>query len=245
MEDFTKSSANAEGAKVKKFGFAVASTNARPAKTGTPELHVTVTKDKFRINQAAARILNIVSGDRLMFISNEAAVRMAVIDGELNEEDVEANIVFAIAKGVPALKKGNIQFGPKRLTKAEEVALADKTYIGDVDENGRPIEVMYKGFKVASTNGSTDPGQIVEGSDALNYIPLKGNAERTAIWELDVEGKFDMEVEGLNVPCYPMTFDRYEDKILRNKSEAAEGEAIEDENEVGNGDAVTNDSFVK
>lgn len=231
MKDFATTGANAtsEGTvnevsatSKKKFSFAVASTSARPAKTGTPELHVTVTKDKFRVNQAAARILGTISGDRLMFISNEASVRTAVINGDITEEEVEANLVYAIAKGVPALKKGNVQFGPKRLTKAEEVALENGTYDGDVDEKGRPIEIIFKGFKVASTNGSNDPGQILEGSDALNYVPLKGNEERTAIWELNVENKFIMEVEGVEVPCYPMSFDRFEEKIVRNAKAVAE-----------------------
>lgn len=219
-----------------KFAFSVATPKVKGDVTVNPELTVTVTKDKIRVNTALSRKLNLKDGDRLMFISNEVAVWDAVADGQLSEDEVQENLVFAIAKGIPRVNsKGQVEMGVKRLKDEEKEALDNGTYEGEVDEEGRAIEPNFHGFKLASNSNSEGFG-ILEGSDATNWPALKGSTEVHRVYS--VGEAVEAPVGESTVTAYVITFEREEAKMERKASVKTAGSTVEVEDE---DDAVTLD----
>lgn len=203
------------------FAFSVATPKAKGEVSNVPELTATVTKDKIRLNSALTRKLLLQHGDRLMFISNEAAIIDAIAAGQLTEEEGKEALVYAIAKSVPELdKNGKVRKAIRRLSKAEEELFAKGELATEVNEDGKPIEVAFHGFKLASTSGTVGYGQILEGSDATHWPALGGNENKHRVFRLGESTS--IEVSGQEVTVYTLEFDREEEKAERK---AAEGKA--------------------
>lgn len=204
-----------------KFAFAAATPKVKGDLSTTPELTVTCTKDKIRLNSALTRKLLLQTTDRLMFITNEESVLAAVANGELSEDEVSENLMFAIAKGVIRTNsKGEVITELKRLNKAERKAVDEGTYEGEVDEEGRPIEPAMHGFKLASNGNEEGYGRILEGSDATQWPKLKGNTEKHMVYTLG--DKIEVTIGNADVEAYVINFDREEAKLERKKSEKAD-----------------------
>lgn len=209
-----------------KFAFAVAAPKVKGDVSTTPELLVTVTKDKIRLNSAMTRKLMVQTGDRLMFITNEADVLRAVAAGEITEDEVAENLMFAIAKGVPKVNaKGEVQTELKRLNNAEKAEVEAGTYEGEVDEDGRPTEVAFEGFKLASNGNVEGYGQILEGSDATQWPKLKGSTDAHKVWTIVDEAM--VPVGNSEVKAYIIGFDREEAKLER-KARTSKEESTEE-----------------
>lgn len=210
--------------KTSMFAFSVAAPRVKGDASSEPELMVVATKDKFRLNSALTRKLLLQAGDRLMFITNEDALLEAVAAGEITEQEVADNLMFAIAKGVPEVDaNGKVKIARRRLTKAEEELLAEGKLECELDEEGRPIETAYHGFKLASNQNATGYGMILEGSDASQWKPLGGTTEHHRVYRLGEE--IEVPVGATTVKAYIIEFDRIENKIERTKSNAANGAA--------------------
>lgn len=208
-----------------KFAFAAATVKAKGDVSTTPELTVTGVKDKFRLNSAMSRKFLLQDGDRLMFVSNEDAIIAAGI--EYGSEEFNQNLAFGICKGVVRKDtKGNPVQELKRLNKAEKEALAAGEYKGEVDEEGRPIEPAFTGFKLASNNHETGYGRVLEGSDASRWALLGGTTETHKVYGI-AEEAVTVEVEGETLEAYPLEFLRDEEKLVKkapNKGKATSTE---------------------
>ena len=205
------------------FAFSVAAPRVKGDANSAPELMVVATKDKFRLNSALTRKLLLQAGDRLMFITNEDALLEAVAAGEISEQEVAENLMFAIAKGVPEVDangKVKIARRRRRLTKAEEELFAEGKLECEVDEEGRPIETAYHGFKLASNQNASGYGMILEGSDASQWKPLGGTTEHHRVYRLADE--IEVAVDATTVKAFIIEFDRIESKIERSHSNAAD-----------------------
>jgi hypothetical protein len=205
--------------------FSIASTSKRPQKTNVPELHVTPTKNKLKINEAMSRLLNVVHGEYLMVINNFAQVDEAAAEQHLTgaERDafIEENVAFLLAKGIPMTRNGKAVIGPKILTKEERADLENGTYEGEVDEDGKPIEPKFYGSKLASNTKSTERGQILECSDANNYPMFKGSPDDIKVWVASttpITVPLTIDKEDVTIEAYEVKFDRVEDKLVRGTS---------------------------
>ena len=211
------------------FAFSVAALRVKGDANSAPELMVVATKDKFRLNSALTRKLLLQAGDRLMFITNEDALLEAVAAGEISEQEVAENLMFAIAKGVPEVDaNGKVKIARRRLTKAEEELLAEGKLECELDEEGRPIETAYHGFKLASNQNASGYGMILEGSDASQWKPLGGTTEHHSVYRLADE--IEVVVGATTVKAFVIEFDRIESKIERTKSNVAGGAASQGSN---------------
>lgn len=123
------------------------------------KLHVQLTTNKLRANQAAARLLDIRHGDFIFMFTTEEAVRaQGIADGlkgtALNDY-VKKNIVFAIAKSVSRKRDGVELKAVKILSTKEKEAYLAGEYKGELDTKeitkewplGRPIEPDFYGAK--------------------------------------------------------------------------------------------------
>lgn len=200
-----------------KFSFAVQVAGKKTAKTTEPELTATSTPGKIKINEAASRLLNLQSGDHLMFLSNKSDVESAVYKGDLTEEEAQNQIAWGIAKGnVIYGRDGNPVQVTKRLTKDEARALVES---GEVDEDGNPIpqeEDKRAGSKLASPSGQHGVGNTLECSDTNTWNELNGDKEKLQVYSIQKE---PVEVtvpngteEGEVVELYLIEFDRTENK---------------------------------
>ena len=196
------------------FSFSVATPKSKGELSNVPEIMMTVTKDKIRLNGALTRKLGLQHGDRLMFITNRDAVLNAVAEGTIDESQVEENVVYAIAKSVPQIDaNGKVKTAARRLSKEEAAAFEAGKLDCEVDVEGKPIETAFHGFKLASTTGSAGYGQILEGSDATQWPLLGGNEETHKVYVLGES--FAHEVSGQEVTAHILVFDREEAKAER------------------------------
>lgn len=207
---------------MQKFGFSVVNTGVRPATTTEPEIIVTVTEGKLRLNQAASKLLVVASGDRVMFLSNEDALLTAVAAGEISKDEVAELLQFAVAKGIEEKNaKGDVIKVRKICTKEEKDALAAGVYTGELDEEQLPIEDKFKGSKLASNGNQAQIGAILEFSDSTNYRPLGGNPDVNKVYSIVEEEKQEIEIfngyEDVPVTIYPIVFVRDEEKVQRGK----------------------------
>ena len=204
-----------------RFSFSVAAPRVKGDANSAPELMVVATKDKFRLNSALTRKLLLQAGDRLMFITNENALLEALAAEEITAEDVAANLMFAIAKGIPEVDaNGKVKIARRRLTKVEEELLAQGKLEAELDEEGRPIEISYHGFKLASNQNATGYGMILEGSDASQWKPLGGTTEHHRVYRLADE--IEVAVGASTVKAFIIEFDRTESKIERARLNAGD-----------------------
>lgn len=203
------------------FAFAVAAPKVKGDVSTTPELMVTCTKDKIRLNSAFTRKLFLQTGDRLMFITNEESLLAAVAEGKITQEEADEQLAFAVAKGVIITdSKGNVRTELKRLTKAEKEEVEAGTYEGETNEEGQPIENAMHGFKLASNGNEMGYGKILEGSDATRWPQLGGNTEAHKVYTLG--DSITVAVGNAEVEAYVLVFDRDEAKLERKSSKKVE-----------------------
>jgi len=196
-----------------KFAFSVQSTGKKAAKTTEPELYLTTTNGKVKINEATSRLLGVAPGDHLMFMNNADAVSKAILAGETDED---TPVTWGIAKGNLIYgKDGKVEQVIKRLSKAEKEALIEA---GEVDEEGNPLTQYtdkLAGFKLASVSGNVGIGSILEGSDAVNWVELGGNNDEIQVYSVSKE---PVQVEAPNGTESPEAVDLF--VISLDRSEA-------------------------
>jgi hypothetical protein len=216
-----------------KFAFTVKSTTARPPRTSEPELTViSGVKGKFKLNEAASKLLGLKPYDYLAFINNEdqlTEIREAYAAGvEEVVEEVDAEggldalkIQWAIAKGWAKLDANGVpQTTKKPLTNAEVAKLVAE---GQVDENGKAIAPTisdYKGSRLASKMKEVKTGMILEGTDATNCPLLREGVseDKHGVYAVNTEyATYDFENGNstVSVDVYLISFKGEEDKIER------------------------------
>ena len=177
-----------------RYSFAVMSTGRRPEKTNEPQLVVTTTKGAIKLNGAATRLIGLQHGDHAALVNNEADIVRAKAAGEISDD---TPVTWGIIKGYTALgKDGKPRKSVKRLTKEEEEALIAQ---GEVDDDGEVLpqyEDKMVGFKLAATNKAMGLGNTLQGSDAVNYIPLGGNPDKNVVYEIETEPT-SVDIEGV------------------------------------------------
>lgn len=208
------------------FGFNLQASGKRSVNPN-PEFTVSCTKGAIKLNEKAARILDIKAGEYLALVNDELAVNAAI---EANDpailEWAEANdkpasefpITWAIFKGFAKYTTdGEPMMTTERLTKAKKARLIEE---GQVDEEGNVIapEVQaYEGCKMASVNNEAGFANI-SGSDSANWVKLGGSEDFNIAYDVSKEG-IDATVAGQGVVVFPLLNPRQVEKIERGGSE--------------------------
>lgn len=174
------------------------------------ELVITTTPGKVKINEAAAKFLNIKSKEYMMFLADETDPK---------------DIIWMVAKGYAEKDaKGNIMMTTDRLTKADK-------------EAGKEAERVpkMKGCKMSTVNGSAGFG-ILEGSDANNWPHLGGNDKLNIIYHIpatllddgeEVENRFTLDLpDGETVTAYVIVHNKAEEKIIRVKKDNTDLDSV-------------------
>ena len=218
-----------------KFEFGVSSTTKRVSKSNVPELTLTPTENKLKINEVASRLLQLRHGDHIMVISNVDAVIDAAIEQGLTGEDytnfLKENASYALAKGVAITKNGEEVWGTKKLTTDERKAVEAGTYEGEVDDAGNPIEIKYHGAKLANSSKNLNYGNILEFSDSKHYPLLGGNDNNSVIYEVNKTlNTFTLTIDGqeITIDAYFIEYSREEEKIVRKNSKSKTVEVTDD-----------------
>ena len=220
-----------------KFSFTVKSTTAKPPKTTEPELLIAGNnKGKFKLNEAASTLLNVKPGDYLAFVNNEVQVNQVLEAYKQDDPDAvawvnelggvdEVKVQWAIAKGWELKDAaGNVQTIKKPLTNVEIKALEEA---GQVDpETGKviaPDVPAHKGSRLNAKSSEVKVGMILDGTDSTNCPVLRGkmSEDMHAVFSVGKEGipvEFPNGNTTAGVTVYPITFEREEPKIEKNKS---------------------------
>lgn len=220
--------------KVGKFAFSVVSTTSRPPKTNDPELTIiSGVKGKFKLNEAASKLLGLKPGDYLVFVNNEDAINAtkeayaAGVEEVVAEVDAQGGIdalkaQWAIAKGWAQLDINGVpQMTKKPLTNAEAEKLVKE---GKVDEDGKAVAPLipdYKGSRLASKMKEVKTGMILEGTDANNCPLLRENVseDKHAVYAVSTEAipfEFPNGNETVATDVYLIDYKGEEDKIERD-----------------------------
>ena len=217
-----------------KFAFTVKSSTARPPKTTEPELTaIAGIKGKFKINEAASKLMGLKPHDYLAFISNEDQIIeikeqyadgvekvVAWVDEQGGLDKLE--IQWAVAKGWELLDANDQPLTTKKpLTKAEAEALVAA---GEVDEDGKAIApdiAAKKGSRLSSKMKEVKTGMILEGTDSTNCPLLrKGHDEdKHVVYSVSPDAmrvEFPNGTGVVEADVYLINFNREEDKIERN-----------------------------
>jgi hypothetical protein len=217
-----------------KFAFNVRSTTQRAPKTSEPELQVIAgLKGKFRLNEAATKLLNLKPTDYLAFISNEEQIDEIRTEYAANNAEVVAwvdeqggldalKVQWGIAKGWKLIDAaGNELTTKKPLTKKEEEKLRKEGKVDDNDKVIAPEIPAYKGSRLASKMKEVRTGMILEGTDSNNAPELrKGyNEDMHVVYSVKAEpipATFPNGSETVDVSVFLIEFNREEEKIERN-----------------------------
>lgn len=227
--DFIKSNA------ASKFVFGVKSTTARPPRTLEPEIVIIAgVKGKFKMNEAASKLMGLKPADYLAFINNEDQVEQIV--AAYHEGDQEAiawveelggienvKVQWAIAEGWEMLDSNGFALTSKKPLTKEEVA----QYIaeGKVDELGKPIAPempAFKGSRLSSKMKESKVGVLLEGADSNNCPALRqGYPEDMhvvyGVSKEPVEVEFPNGNSTVAVKLYMIEYNRLDEKIEKNK----------------------------
>lgn len=218
-----------------KFAFSVKSTTARPPKTLEPEIAIVAgAKGKFKLNEAASKLLGLKPADYLVFINNEDqldAIKAAYAEGDaeavawVEEQGGIENlkVQWAIAQGWPMLDiNGNAVTTKKPLTNAEAAKLIEE---GQVDENGKPIapEIpAFKGSRLNSKMTDVKVGVILEGTDSNNTPVLRQGHpdDKHVVFSISKEPiatEFPNGNTSVDVNLFLIEFVRLDEKVEKNK----------------------------
>lgn len=219
-----------------KFVFSVKSTTARPPKTLEPELAIIAgIKGKFKMNEAASKLIGLKPADYLAFINNEDQLEAIKLGYAENDAECVAFVEeaggldkletqWAIVKGWEMLDaSGNPLTTKKPLTNVEV-----EQYIkaGKVDEDGKalaPEVSAYKGSRLASKTQEVRTGVTLEGADSTNCPALRQGYDDKmhVVYSVSKEGvpvQFPNGTGVVDVIAYPITFVRLDEKIEKNRS---------------------------
>ena len=199
----------AELSSLSRFALANASSSIRPSKITTPQLILTVTQDKVKINEQASILLGIANGDNLAFVNNAQEITKAVSDGILegtenpNEFiDLETNEVVKVFWGIT---KGY----PKLDSKGLPVMTRDRVTHKDVP--------AFVGCKMANVTGAVGVGMNLEGSDSKTYRMLQGSTASNMVYDILAKDKMTVTIDGEERCVYPIEFSTEIAKIPREK----------------------------
>ena len=192
-----------------RFALANASSSIRSSKVTAPQLILTVTQDKVKINEQASILLGIANGDNLAFVNNAQEITKAVSDGILegtenpNEFiDLETNEVIKVFWGIT---KGY----PKLDSKGLPVMTRDRVTHNDVP--------AFVGCKMSNVTGAIGVGMNLEGSDSKNYRMLQGSTASNMIYDILAKDKMTVTIDGEERCVYPIEFSTEIAKIPREK----------------------------
>lgn len=220
-----------------KFSFNVASTTSRAPKSDEPELQATAAiHGKYKINEAASKLLGLKPKDYLVFINNMDAIEATLAKykegdeaavAEVNEAGgVEAyakSVVWAICKGWVVLDDAGEPLTTKEpLTNSLRKKLIKE---GKVDEEGKaiaPTIPLFKGSRLSTKmKDGNKVGLILEGTDG-NNAPLlrKGHDDdKHVVYKINSEAipyQFENGPDVVNVDLYLLEYKGEEEKIERN-----------------------------
>lgn len=180
------------------FEFEVGASRSRTVNT-EPEFVVTVTDGKFKINEAASRLLGIVSGEHLAPITNYKSIKDAIAAkdpklvkwAEDNGKSIEEYPIFwGLAKGW-------------KIEGSEE----------------------FKGAKMSNIFGNKGYATL-EGSSKSDWIRLGGNNDLNIKFDIVKEPVTINTPEKQGLIVYKLTNMRTEAKIIKEKK--ADGSATEE-----------------
>ena len=192
-----------------RFALANASSSIRSSKVATPQLILTVTQDKVKINEQASILLGIANGDNLAFVNNAQEITKAVSDGILAgtenpneftdlETDEVVKVFWGITKGYPKLD-----------SKGLPVMTRDRVTHNDVP--------AFVGCKMSNATGATGVGMNLEGSDSKNYRMLQGSTTSNMVYDILAKDKMTVTIDGEERCVYPIEFSTEIAKIPREK----------------------------
>jgi len=178
-----------------------------------------------KLNEVAARLLNIEAGEYLTLVTDYSEVQKAIAQeheaimawAEENDADPkDYPVEWYLVKGWK-LKNvdGTVKQVPERLTKAQK---AEYEELGGeyVDEEGKAKAKLvdaYKGSKMNSQNGSAGFA-ILQGSDATNWNALGGSFDFNMEYPIELTS-LSLEIDGDVRKLYKLGTPEQKDKMVR------------------------------
>ena len=234
-----------------KFSLSVASTNTRKSSNSSIPTLIIIGGDvpnKFRLNEGATELLGAKPGDKVVLLSNKAAIMQAVANNDPEllawaEENGFAPsqypATWAIAKGYSLFDNaGNPLTEKMPLTKALEAKLRAE---GQVDEEtGKVIApdiAKINGARLASSNKAGGIGSVCEFTDSSVWddLRLEADIKLHVIYNiLKTPNKvtaFDGEKE-IEITAFELEYKETEAIQARNRSSNSEDVEVEVEEDV-------------
>jgi len=205
------------------FGLSVVS-NKRRSGSAKPEFTLTTSEGGIKINEAASKLLDIKSGDYLVFVTNHDQITRMIAQKhedlvqwaeETGNDIADYPIFYGIAKGYPAkTSTGEVIMTKVPTSKKERERLIEE---GHVDENGEPIipeMPRMHGARMSSTNKIAGYGTL-SGSDLTMWQTLNGSEEELTIFDVDIDTVETENEYGEKLVVYPLTNRRTKEKLVR------------------------------
>ena len=180
-----------------KFGFAASTTKAKPRRSNDPELTITSTNAKFKLNEAATEAIGVKHGDYVILTSTEAQILEHAAAEGIKGEELEALKAEHLAYGIALVPAESGEVGAKVASNSKKkvvgsiVEFNDATTYSKLGGNNE-LNIIYSVGKVKDEEG--------------NLVPFVQEGV-----ELNVDG-----VE-MTVDVYPITFSKEVAKLARGK----------------------------
>ena len=204
------------------FGFSAVQSGKRVMQSSNePTLTANSTKAKFSLTGAVTRIMGLVPGDTVQFISNVADIDAAIAERdaevvawceannvEFGTEAARAALIqtfgeYGICKGVPLFEKdGKVKLVGVRMT-AEQKAAAfelNKEKIEITIDDYSPVTRAYSGARTSTSSNLNGVGLPLTFSDSSMWNELKENLGEDAekinrVFEVKLNEPFSVAVE--------------------------------------------------
>lgn len=188
------------------FGMSAVQSGKRVMQTSNePTLTANSTKAKFTLTAAVTRVMGLIPGDNVQFVSNIADIDAAIAerDAEVMAWCEESNVEFGteaarsvliqnfgeygICKGVPLFEKnGEIKLAGIRMTAEQKAAAFELNKERIAAELGKSVEEItiddynpttraYSGARVSTSSNLTGLGLPLTFSDSAMWTELKEN----------------------------------------------------------------------
>ena len=189
-----------------KFGMSAVQSGKRVMQASNePTLTANSTKAKFTLTGAVTRIMGLVPGDNVQFVSNIADIDAAIAerDAEVMAWCEENNVEFGteaaraaliqnfgeygICKGIPLFEKnGEIKLAGVRMTAEQKAAAFELNKEKIAEEVGKSVEEVtiddynpttraYSGARTSTSSNLTGLGLPLTFSDSSMWLELKEN----------------------------------------------------------------------
>lgn len=220
-----------------KFSLSVASTSSRKSSNSSVPTLIIIGGDvpnKFRLNEGATELMGIKPGDKVVLLSNKAAIIAAAAAGDPdllkwaednNTVPTQYPITWAIAKGYPLFDSNGSALTEKvPLTNALEAKLREEGMIDE--ETGKviaPDTDRIFGARLASSNKSAGIGAVCEFTDSSVWDDLRLEAEQRVHVLYGVD-KTPIKVPAFNgfetieLTAFPIEFKDVEEIQARGRS---------------------------